>query len=74
MFSSLGSDFSVIVDVVYAYPKWRFSGKSAECFKDGFCSFVTYMIGNLGLVEHSQLLEDILGYDLICKYAFKVTF
>ena len=34
------------------------------------CSFVTYLIDNLGLVEHSQLLVNVLGYDLICKYAF----
>ena len=39
-----------------------------------YCSFVTYLISNHGLVEHSQLLGDVLGYDLICKYAFKVTF
>ena len=35
-----------------------------------YCSFVMYLIGNLGLVQYSQLLVNVLGYGLICKYAF----
>ena len=35
-----------------------------------YCSFVMYLTGNLGLVQYSQLLVNVLGYGLICKYAF----
>ena len=39
-----------------------------------YCSFVTYLIDNLGLVQYSQLLVNVLGYGLIYKYAFQVKF